>query len=123
MEIITVFLFTLVLICFGISIYTYVCLGKVNYFISELSKMVSRTFREYYKGEDIEPMVINNGIDLVWKGDVEGSFNENNKQGFITVMTNEGNINSPINDVKEADVIAGKISHLVYEYIKDRDEI
>lgn len=118
-----VFLFTLVLICFGISIYTYVCLGKVNYFISELSKMVSRTFREYYKGEDIEPMVINNGIDLVWKGDVEGSFNENNKQGFITVMTNEGNINSPINDVKEADVIAGKISHLVYEYIKDRDEI
>ena len=95
---------------------------KLNYNnIFELAGLVTRTFREYYKGEDIEPVVINNGIDLIWKGDVEGSYNENNVQGFITIMTNEGNVNSPIKDTKEADILAGKIMNVVYDYIQDRE--
>jgi len=102
-----------------ISFYLYGLIASQNQFMSEVSSLISRTFREYYKGEDIEPVVVNNGIDLVWKGDVEGSFDENNKQGFITIMTNDGNINSPIRDLKEADIISGKIIHLVYEYIKE----
>ena len=104
---------------FIISFYLYGLIATQNQFVSEISSLVSRTFREYYKGEDIEPVVINNGIDLVWKGGVEGSFNEDNKQGFITIMTNDGNINSPIRDLKEADIIGGKIIHMVYEYIKE----
>lgn len=95
---------------------------KINYNnIFELAGLVTRTFREYYKGEDIEPVVINNGIDLVWTGDVEGSYNENNTQGFITIMTNEGNVNSPIKNTKEADILAGKIMNVVYDYIQDRE--
>ena len=46
------------------------------------------SFKQYYAREDIEPVVINNGIDLVWKGDVEGTFNESNKLGFIVITTN-----------------------------------
>ena len=90
-------------------------------FLREIEGLITRTFREYYKGEDIEPVIINNGIDLIWKGEVEGSFNEDNKLGFITIFTNDGDINSPIRDHKEADIIAGKISNVVYEYIKDRE--
>ena len=102
--------------------YTLYNMCKINYNnIFELAGLVTRTFREYYKGEDIEPVVINNGIDLVWTGDVEGSYNENNTQGFITIMTNEGNVNSPIKNTKEADILAGKIMNVVYDYIQDRE--
>lgn len=102
--------------------YLYNVVAVNSQYVAELSKLVARTFREYYAKEDIEPIVINNGVDLVWKGSVEGSFNEDNKNGFITIMTNEGNINSPINDLKEADIIAGKISNLIYEYIQDKND-
>lgn len=102
--------------------YTLYNMCKINYNnIFELAGLITRTFREYYKGEDMEPVVINNGIDLVWTGDVEGSHNENNTQGFITIMTNEGNVNSPIKNTKEADILAGKIMNVVYDYIQDRE--
>ena len=123
MDFLSILLVFLIVICFGLFFYMYLYVSQMNVFISELSKLVSRTFREYYKGEDIEPVVINNGVDLIWKGDVPGSFNEDNKKGFITIMTNDGNINSPIIDLKEADIIAGKISNVVYDYVKDREEI
>ena len=45
-------------------------------FMVSLSDLVQRTFREYYKGQDIDIQVIGNGIDLVWKGDVKGLYNE-----------------------------------------------
>lgn len=103
-------------------IYLYLFLSSQSAILRELFALVSRTFREYYKGEDMEPVVINNGIDIIWKGDVDG-FRHDNELGFITISSNEGNINSPIRDAKEADIIAGKIIHIVYEYIKEREEI
>lgn len=111
-------IFIFYLVCF---LYLYMALSSQQYFIAELSALVSRTFREFYKGEDIEPVVVNNSVDLVWKGEVQGIFNEDYKQGFITILTNDSIANSPINDLKEADIIAGKIAHVVYEYIKERD--
>ena len=112
-----------IFVCIGIiTVYLYNMIATTNMFLFELSGLVSRTFREYYKGEDMEPVVINNGIDLVWTGEVDGSRDPDNKMGFITIMSNEGNINSPIKSVKEADIIAGKIMNVVYEYIKDREE-
>lgn len=109
---------------FGVAgvIYLYSYCASQSLAFQELFALVSRTFREYYKGEDMEPVLINNGIDIVWNGDVEG-IKKDNKFGFITIMSNEGSINSPIRDSKEADIIAGKVIHLVYEYIKDREEI
>lgn len=115
---IVIFLFVIVMAAF---VYLYNVVAVNSQFVFSLSDLVSRTFREYYANEDIEPVVINNGIDLVWSGDVEGTFNEDNKMGFITILTNESNVNSPIIDVKEADLIASKIIQVVNEYIKDRD--
>ena len=113
-----VILFILLII---FSVYFYNAIQMLGAFSLELSDLVSRTFREYYKNEDIEPVVINNGIDIVWKGDVKGTRNEDNKMGFITVFTNDGNINSPLNTHKEADIVAGKIIHVVNEFVKERD--
>lgn len=115
---IVIVLFIIVMIAFA---YLYNVVAVNSQFVFSLSDLVSRTFREYYANEDIEPVVINNGIDLVWSGEVEGTFNEDNKMGFITILTNESNVNSPIVDVKEADLIASKITQVVNEYVKDRD--
>lgn len=115
---IVIVLFIIVMVAFA---YLYNAVAINSQFVFSLSDLVSRTFREYYANEDIEPVVINNGIDLVWSGDVEGTFNEDNKMGFITILTNESNVNSPIVDVKEADLIASKVIQVVNEYVKDRD--
>lgn len=112
------FLFIIVIVMF---IWLYNVVAVNSKFLFELSDLVSRTFREYYANEDIEPVTINNGIDLVWKGKVDGYFDEDSKRGFITIFTNDSYANSPINDYKEADVLAGKITHLVNDYIRDRD--
>lgn len=102
-------------------VYFYNAINMLGAFSLELSDLVSRTFREYYKNENLEPVVVNNGIDIVWKGDVKGAFNEDNSMGFITILTNDANVNSPINDHKEADILAGKIIYIINEYIKERD--
>lgn len=115
---IVIVLFVIVMIAFA---YLYNAVAVNSQFVFSLSDLVSRTFREYYANEDIEPVVINNGIDLVWSGDVKGTFNEDNKMGFITILTNESNVNSPIVDIKEADLIASKVIQVVNEYVKDRD--
>ena len=115
---IVIVLFIILMVAFA---YLYNAVAINSQFVVSLSELVSRTFREYYANEDIEPVVINNGIDLVWSGDVEGTFNEDNKMGFITILTNESNVNSPIVDIKEADLIASKVIQVVNEYVKDRD--
>lgn len=101
--------------------YLYILISSTNAFVFELSDLVSRTFRQFYANEDIEPVMVNNGIDLVWKGDVEGRFDEDNKNGFITVLTNDSNVNSPIIDIKDADILVGKLIPVIYEYVKERD--
>ncbi len=103
-------------------IYLYSFCSSQNLLLQELFALVSRTFREYYKGEDMEPVLINGGIDIVWRGDVKGIRKES-EVGFITIFTNEGTVNSPIQDQKEADIIAGKIIRMVYDYIKDKEEM
>ena len=70
----------------GLFIYFYNVAATTNHFVIELSHLVSRTFREYYAGQDIEPVVVNNGIDLVWSGEVEG-LPKDNKMGFIQAFT------------------------------------
>lgn len=120
-----VFLLGIVIFVFIFSVgmfgYLYNAISINSRFLFELSELVSRTFRQYYANEDIEPVVVNNGIDLVWSGKVDGTFDDENKLGFITILTNGANVNSPIRDHKEADILAGKILYVVHEYIKERD--
>ena len=70
---IVLFLFCVLL---GIIFYVYSVIQDNYAYTDRLTRLVTRTFREYYKGEDIEPEVVGNAIDLVWKGEVSGFFNE-----------------------------------------------
>ena len=95
---IVIILFVIIIVMF---LYLYNVVAVNSRFVFELSDLVARTFREYYSNENLEPFVINNGIEIVWKGEVNGARDENNKLGFITIVTNEySNINSQINDHK-----------------------
>lgn len=123
MDIITTIIFFIPsIILFIMVLYLFNVVQQNALFTLSLSELVSRTFREYYKGEDIEPRLINNGVDLVWKGEVEGGSQEDNPNGFIAIYTKDSGINSPINSIDDADILAGKISHVVYEYIKDKEK-
>ena len=122
MDFLTVIVIVAIMIVFsGISFYLYLCLLSTNQYIEEISKLLKRSFREYYKGKDIEPVVINNGIDLKWTGEVEG-LKEDNELGFITIYTNDATLNSPLNSIQEADIVSEKVIRVVEEYIKDREE-
>lgn len=103
-----------------ITIYFYNAIQMLTVFSLELSNLVSRTFKEYYKNENIEPVLINNGIDVVWRGEVEG-MRLDNEMGFITILTNDANVNSPIHSQKEADIVAGKIIYIINEFVRERD--
>lgn len=65
MEIVFILIFGVFILNLIISFYLYGLIATQNHYMGEVSALISRTFREYYKGEDIEPVVINNGIDLV----------------------------------------------------------
>lgn len=115
------FCIALLILLIIVSLYFYNAISMLGTFSLELSDLVSRTFREYYKNENVEPVVVNNGVDIVWKGDVQGLRDEENQQGFITILTSDSNVNSPINTYKEADILAGKIIYIVNEFVKERD--
>lgn len=122
MDFLTAILIVTIMIVFSaLFLYLYLCLLSTNQYIEEISKLLKRSFREYYKGQNIEPILINNGIDLKWTGEVEG-LKEENELGFITIYTNDANLNSPINSIEEADLISGKIIRVIDEYIKDREQ-
>ena len=122
MDSLTIIVIVAIMIVFsGLFFYLYLCLLSTNQYIEEISKLLKRSFREYYKGKDIEPVMINNGIDLKWTGEVEG-LKEDNELGFITIYTNDANLNSPLNSIQEADMVSEKVIRVVEEYIKDREE-
>ena len=63
----------------------------------------------------MEPVVTGQGIDILWKEDGESEF-EN--PGFISICVSDTtNVNSPIKDHKDADIIAGKIINIINDYI------
>ena len=93
-------------------------ISATNQFLAEMTDLVSRTFKQYYRTENIEPQVINNGYDLVWNPDNEDI---TNKPGFITIWTADSTIDSPIVDMKDADILGCKLIEVVEKHIQDRE--
>ena len=125
-DVFIAFLFFGLLVVFIVGfMYLYNGITSIQMFTMELTSLVTRTFREYYKGEDMEPVVINNGIDIVWKNGNSKFFNEDSEQGFITIMIDGGvnGVNSPIQDVKEADILAGKIIKMINDFLGDKEDL
>ena len=116
MDIFMIVLIMADIILFGMIVFTYSAVTQTYDFSMELAELLSRTLKQYYQTENIEPQLINNGIDLIWNPDNEDT---STKRGFITVLTQDANIDSPIKDVKEADILCEKLLPVVEKHIQD----
>ena len=116
MDIFMIVLIFADIILFGMIVFTYSAVTQTYDFSMELAELLSRTLKQYYQTENIEPQLINNGIDLIWNPDNEDT---STKRGFITVLTQDANIDSPIKDVKEADILCEKLLPVIEKHIQD----
>ena len=93
-------------------------LNAINEFLMETTDLLQRTFTQYYKTENIEPRLVNGGYDLVWNPNNE---NIDSKNGFITIWTSESHVDSPILDIKDADILGSEVIKVVEKHIQDRE--
>lgn len=101
------------------SVFLYIQIAGLAAWNEEVVELLRRTFKYYYKGENIEPRAVNWGIDLVWNPDNEDI---SNKNGFINIWYgSDSGFDTPIKDVVEADELAGKIIETVEKHLHDRD--
>ena len=108
-------------ICLLLIVYFYICLTRMSSYVEEMAKLLKRTFVEYYKGEDIEPLAVYNGIDLKWNGEVDG-LKTDNENGFITIRLHDnGSVNSPLNELDEVDELSERIIRTVHDFMRDKE--
>jgi len=101
-----------------ISIWAFIQIGSLATWSEQVVNLLSRTFKEYYKSEDIQPVAVNWGIDLIWKP-TEGEGDQ--KRGFITVFYGEDSgIDTPLKDVNEADELSSLFIPVIEKYLHDK---
>lgn len=116
-EEILVVLFVVAL--FFVLWYMYSLIANLYEYHQEMVELLSRTLKQYYKTENIEPVAVNNGIDLVWNPNNEDA---SNKRGFISIWYGENaNVDSPLKNVKDADILSEKVIGVVEKHLQDRD--
>lgn len=118
-------LFESIIICIilvffiAFSIWLFLQIQYLYQWNEQLVELLQRTFKTYYKSELIEPVSVNWGIDLVWNPDND---EDSDKKGFITIWYGDGcNVDTPIRDVTDADVLGAKIIEVTEKHIQDRD--
>lgn len=93
-------------------------LVSLDQYVVGMAALLERTFEYYYESENIKPQTINWGIDLVWNPDNEET---TNKKGFVTIYYGEDSgVDSPIDDVVEADILSQKIIKVIDKHIHDK---
>lgn len=99
--------------------YMYSMILSLYEYHQEVVELLSRTLKQYYKTENIEPVAVNNGIDLVWNPNNEDT---SNKRGFISIWYGENaNVDSPLKNVRDADILSEKVIGVVEKHLQDRD--
>lgn len=99
--------------------YMYSMILNLYEYHQEVVELLSRTLKQYYKTENIEPVAVNNGIDLVWNPNNEDS---SKKRGFISIWYGENaNVDTPLKNVKDADILSEKVIGVVEKHLQDRD--
>ena len=107
------------IIVFGWLFATQRYLASLDEFTVGIANLLERTFEYYYKSENIKPQGINWGIDLIWNPTDEVDVN---KKGFVTIYYGEDSgIDTPIEDVIEADVLSQKIIEVIDKHIHDKE--
>lgn len=119
METIILYLIGLAfIVVFGCLFAIYRYLVSLDEYAVGMAKLLERTFEYYYKSENIKPQSINWGIDLVWNPDDK---EDELKRGFITIYYGEDSgVDSPIEDLIEADIVSQKIIEVVDKHIHDK---
>lgn len=106
----------MVFVCL-LMVYRY--LVSLDTFVIGIANLLERTFEHYYTSHRIKPQGINWGIDLIWNPNNEDT---ESKRGFITIWYGEDSgVDTPINDVVEADILGQKIIGVVDKHLQDKE--
>ena len=84
-----------------------------------MASLLKRTFDEYYKGDHIKLVGTNWGIDFIYDPNNEG---DEKAKAFATLFYGkDSGINTPIEDVVEADKVASEIVRVIEKYIQQKE--
>ncbi len=116
-EIVYIIIFIVIFVCMFL-LYRY--LASLNEYVIGMAYLLERTLENYYKSEKIKPQAIGWGIDLIWNPNDEENLED--KKGFITIYYGkDSGIDTPIEDVVEADILSQKIIEVTDKHLQDKE--
>lgn len=84
-------------------------------------ELIKQTFDNNNICKNIKTVVVNNSIELIWTGDVDGDKSEYSR-GFIIISLNGLDVNSPISDIEDARFIGKQVSYFINDFFKKKDD-
>lgn len=119
MDLILVFFICILLLLIGMVFFLFIKIKAIEELSNGVVDILTRTLEYYYDTKEMQPCMVNNGIDIVYNP--EKTEDVSNKKGFITIWFEGAGCDTPIKDVKEADVLSEKIIKVVEKHLKERD--
>lgn len=84
-------------------------------------ELIKQTFDNNNICKNIKTVVVNNSIELIWTGDVDGDKSEYSR-GFIIISLNGLDVNSPISDIEDARFIGKQVSYFINDFFEKKDD-
>ena len=84
-------------------------------------ELIKQTFDNNNICKNIKTVVVNNSIELIWTGDVEGDKSEYSR-GFIIISLNGLDVNSPISNIEDARFIGKQVSYFINDFFEKKDD-
>lgn len=84
-------------------------------------ELIKQTFDNNNICKNIKAVVVNNSIELIWTGDVDGDKSEYSR-GFIIISINGLDVNSPISDIEDARFIGKQVSYFINDFFEKKDD-
>ena len=84
-------------------------------------ELIKQTFNNNNICKNIKTVVVNNSIELIWTGDVDGDKSEYSR-GFIIISLNGLDVNSPISDIEDARFIGKQVSYFINDFFEKKDD-
>lgn len=82
-------------------------------------ELIKQTFDNNNICKNIKTVVVNNSIELIWTGDVDGDKSEYSR-GFIIISLNGLDVNSPISDIEDARFIGKQVSYFINDFFEKK---
>ncbi len=84
-------------------------------------ELIKQTFDNNNICKNIKTVVVNNSIELIWTGDVDGDKSEYSR-GFIIISLNGLDVNSPISNIEDARFIGKQVSYFINDFFEKKDD-